>query len=993
MGLEIRFIKTKNPQENKQFRRVVNLLIPFFEKQGWDGLFIGNPESENFQYFRADAILLYPYGLLVLDFKNFSGQIPLPADNASFREAPWYIDTPEDKERIIVKAGSYHKNPFRQLERYRNEMKSIIQTDITLRKKLNFKVIGALNLFSGPIELEGLVHGKYPFYHIEDERNLLGFLKNIYTSDNTYSVEVANALKKQFPTPIWDSYIEDEVEEVEQDDNSSKVVKVDGGELEHIHAFLEKEGSGILVLESMDHTTRDAWMHYILMNASKFKVPQIETWVHSSRIRRRVKQRSGLDPYSLYTVIYGGKESSGDQEEDETEIEVADDIENIKELMDVVGLRSDNNIDDKALILLQDAHFIGSSLHQSDFLRFGTGRLLNDLLQFLDLEGTSRKLICMGDPYSLTFGKSTEIAISVPHLETLFNGDLYHYRVPLRTIPKNEVDHQRLQLANAIEKNQYNRLRYHWSANLEKIDIEELLPIYEKWFHHTPNTVLGNTVLFYKRQDAYRANLHIKNKVINNGEYLSSGDILLLNNNVWVPDVNGFEKATRLYNGMYVLVLDAQEVESKLITRKNATAVTLSFIKIRVKCLSLESKLETDVWVFKNYLENAGELTRDEQIAFRIYLNQCIAEFKKQHPFKSSNTYKKLLQDSRFLEINISIKELEQQLQQGERVKGKLDKSKITLRKIEKEYLKKYSEGIRDYIVKRNPFLNAIEATYGWCITVHKAVGMNFEDVIIHPDHGENKGVLNEDYFRWVYSGISSAKNQIYVHNPVEINPFMDCLFDDKSEVSWTNTSQQTKMAIVLDSYSIPDNIGKFLEEVQHDNCKAVIGKYSEFWELHGFVLQKVKSSGDYLTKAHYLMPDTQQPFVMLFNNNLKGEVSSIRPEKSGLGIDEQIAAAIACLSPVEEVIEEELSLEALEDDFRKEIYRELFEKCQNNDWNLNWVGAYDYQDRFTLSTEKGKIQFGLFYNGKGMFSHIKVLKKTELDMGIVLHEFLLDGN
>jgi hypothetical protein len=131
----------------------------------------------------------------------------------------------------------------------------------------------------------------------------------------------------------------------------------------------------------------------------------------------------------------------------------------------------------------------------------------------------------------------------------------------------------------------------------------------------------------------------------------------------------------------------------------------------------------------------------------------------------------------------------------------------------------------------------------------------------------------------------------------------------------------------------------------------------------------------------------------MLFNNNLKGEVSSIRAEKRGSAIEEQIAAAIASLAPTEEEIEEELSWEALEDDFRKEIYKELFEKCLNRDWNLHWVGAYDYQDRFTLITEQGKIQFALIYNGKGMFSHIRVLKKSETDMGIVLHEFLLDGN
>jgi hypothetical protein len=57
MGLQILFNKTKNLHENVQFDRVVLHLVPFFDEQGWDGLLIGNPVSEDYHRFRADAVL------------------------------------------------------------------------------------------------------------------------------------------------------------------------------------------------------------------------------------------------------------------------------------------------------------------------------------------------------------------------------------------------------------------------------------------------------------------------------------------------------------------------------------------------------------------------------------------------------------------------------------------------------------------------------------------------------------------------------------------------------------------------------------------------------------------------------------------------------------------------------------------------------------------------------------------------------------------------
>ena len=128
MALEVTHIKTENTHENIQFRRVATKLIEFFDQQNWDGILIGNPVSENFQRFRADAILLYNNGLIIIDFKDYSGKIELPETKETFEGTSWYIDTLEDKNRIIIKAGSKHINPFRQLRSYRSEFFNVIVT-------------------------------------------------------------------------------------------------------------------------------------------------------------------------------------------------------------------------------------------------------------------------------------------------------------------------------------------------------------------------------------------------------------------------------------------------------------------------------------------------------------------------------------------------------------------------------------------------------------------------------------------------------------------------------------------------------------------------------------------------------------------------------------------------------------------------------------------------------------------------------------------------
>ena len=84
MSLEVLNNRTEHTHENEQFRRVVEIIETTFDKLGYNGLLIGNPFNENYYRFRADAILYYNNGLILIDFKDYRGIINLPPTENEF---------------------------------------------------------------------------------------------------------------------------------------------------------------------------------------------------------------------------------------------------------------------------------------------------------------------------------------------------------------------------------------------------------------------------------------------------------------------------------------------------------------------------------------------------------------------------------------------------------------------------------------------------------------------------------------------------------------------------------------------------------------------------------------------------------------------------------------------------------------------------------------------------------------------------------------------
>jgi len=987
MALTVKHNRANHTHENEQFRRVASSLKILFKQKGWTGLLIGNPFNETYSRFRADAILLFDHGFFIIDFKVYSGTLKLPANKNDFEMTQWYTESDDDKKRTLVKAGNKFINPFKQLNSYREAFKEIVKTEITLSGLIQETKTCAINIFSGPLTIQNSVPKEIPFYKLTQESDLATFLYD-YSSDNTYSKETATVLSKIFNAEDWLEHIEFP----KAKSLGERTIEIDENVEAAISDFLKTDASGILVLESMSMQDRDSWVQYILSEALDFNIPQTETWIHSARIGRKASMRLGLELQSLFNTIYGGSPKTLDTENTEQE-----DKQYEEQLQEVIPIRSDDSVDPSAVIILHEAHLVSRSLHQSELLRFGSGRLLEDLITFLSLDKTKRKLICIGDPYSLTYGKDTESAINLGALAELHDGKINYYRQPPATDTPNGKFGLRNNLATGIEHKLFNNLEYPWkSEDLLEINKEDIPKYLSEWFGVPLDSEPSNTVMVYSNKDAKKINHWIKTNCLKNGKDLAPKDLLLVNNNINIPDETGFGQPTKLYNGMFLLVEEVGESITKPIPlRQSTTPILLHFTKVKVKCLSLQNKLTAEIWLLNNYFQSEDKLSKEEQIAFRVFVNMLVSEKVKEQSFEESHEHIQLKQDKEYKSFLSEEKDLKVQYENGEKVKTKLDQKQREIRKIENKYKKRFKNRILSNITQTDPFVNAAYVNYGWSLTVHKCIGSTFSNAIINAYQGESRGTTNADYYRWLYSGITTTSGLLRIANPQIINPLMEVHFEDTT-TGINEAPNARRTALSFHDYHVDDRFKTKVPDSLKENVKASICELAKLFEPLGYLLESVNPNGEYLTKANFSIPSTTNKHLIIAFNN-KGVkdnwiVSSIRIEKSERENETKI----------EECIEELFSVAKNSDncnsipyptDFRSKVYQKWRTTLSEKGFQLEIIETHNNQDIFTAISGELKTKFRVWYRNDGFISQFIMLEKSDENLGDNLKKWLIDGN
>ena len=359
--------------------------------------------------------------------------------------------------------------------------------------------------------------------------------------------------------------------------------------------------------------------------------------------------------------------------------------------VDMQGFQLIDNRSRNALFICDEASMI-STLNENS--SFGTGNLLDDLVEFVySSEGC--KLLLVGDDAQLPpVGQSNSPALDVNNLRG--------YGLQVLDFQLTEVARQQLEsgilynatmLRDRLVQGQVGslpRIHYKQFADVKCIDGYDFLECMESSYSKAG---LDDTVIITRSNArANQFNVAVRNQILGREEKVSAGDRLLVvrNNYYWGKE---FEQLPFIANGDVVVVNRV---------RNEREMYGFSFADVEVYFPDYD--IETEVVMMYDTLDVDGP---------------SLPISKQQELFDAVT-------------------------QDYPEIRNKRDLYKA---------------------IKENPYFNALQVKYAYCVTCHKSQGGQWSDVYldvgyINPEH------LGIDFYRWIYTAFTRATQTLYLVNP-----------------------------------------------------------------------------------------------------------------------------------------------------------------------------------------------------------------------------------
>ena len=362
-----------------------------------------------------------------------------------------------------------------------------------------------------------------------------------------------------------------------------------------------------------------------------------------------------------------------------------------------------------SLFVIDESSMVGDKENHGDFMQFGSGRLLMDIVTFARMSRPGRtkdhltKLLFVGDPVQLPpVGENASPALSDAYLSEQFElkVDSFDLKTVMRQAQDSAILDRATELRDAMLAERFNKFSLQPNGqDIEQVDARRAVDLIVQGLQ----TKASNVAVVHSNATALEYNRNIRDRRWGDASLpIQIGETLLINKN---------STTHLLSNGDLVKVMevgaDAQCVPANL---KGGHHVELWFRNVTVAFRDADGGIiKTNCLVLENLLDSPHrELTPLEQRALLV-------DFRKRHP----------------------------------------------------DLHPKSAEFRRT--IRNDPYFNALQVKYGYAMTCHKAQGGEWNTVIV--DFESNAGSRNASFFRWAYTAITRAAKKLIIVNPPDFTP------------------------------------------------------------------------------------------------------------------------------------------------------------------------------------------------------------------------------
>lgn len=373
-----------------------------------------------------------------------------------------------------------------------------------------------------------------------------------------------------------------------------------------------------------------------------------------------------------------------------------------------------------SLFVIDESSMLGDKEQSGDFMQFGSGRLLSDLVQFVRAKRPGRterpltKLLFVGDPAQLPpVGDNISPALSDEYLAHQFDLRVasFELRTVMRQAQGSAILARASEIRDAIVAKTFNRFSLTSRGDdIQNANVREAVDLVEE----SQRARGPSVVVAHSNSIALEYNRTIRERRWGSANMpIQIGETLLVNKNK--PPFS---------NGDLVRVMRVgAEPKTIVVPLRGGHRVDLSFREVSLAFREADGTIvQHDTLVLENLLDAPGrQLSALEQRALLV-------DFRMRHPH---------------------------------------------LRPASEEF----QRTIRD-----DAYFNALQVKYGYAMTCHKAQGGEWKTVVV--DFNGFGDPRNEHFYRWAYTAITRAAERLALINAPEFAPYNDQIWRGKDQES-----------------------------------------------------------------------------------------------------------------------------------------------------------------------------------------------------------------
>ena len=638
----------------------------------------------------------------------------------------------------------------------------------------------------------------------------------------------------------------------------------------------------------------------------------------TGRAAKVISQKTKRKAYTIHKTIYSNKDLK------EFKIKDEDGTETFKFEYELKHNEDPNN----TIYIIDEASMLSNVYSEGEFFRFGSGYLLKDLINYINFDNNvhNKKVIFIGDnaqlpPVNMNFSP----ALDEKYLHE--NCNLVSSEFELTEVVRQEAEsgilHNATKLRQALKANIFNQLDI--ETNFKDINQTKHEDLLSKYLEACNNTIDEETIIVaYSNSSVKEYNDFVRNHFFPNQNTITVSDkIILVSNNYNYPQME-------LLNGDFGIVKEVSPTnESRTIKlkRKNRRNET---IEVNVPL------------TFRNVtITFTDEDFKKHDIECKIIENLLYSR----HRDLSSDELKALYIDF------------------------KIRNSKL------KSGTKEFKDALRS-----DKYFNALRIKFGYAVTCHKAQGGEWTNTFLNCK--TSMGYFNSSYFRWLYTGITRAKENLYTldepHFTIGSNlqpPKIENI-QPREDILELNTE--------ISEIELPFDFSNQTVFVKH-----IYLAISESLKDENVNISDIRHT-NYL--EHYTFSQGNEVAIFKINYNSHNKITTIQKPVNSTEFTDSIYTKLVKLQNKIIIIAEPETNETefeFEQSFQKEFYENLKEKLQPFGFQIAKIEHKQYHEIYEIKKNGFTATYKFWYDGKFKFKKTEIITSRTTGLAEEINELL----